>query len=30
MDILESPGNRLTRVSNVKVLEVNLSQLRNN
>ena len=30
MDILESPGNQLTRVSNVKVLEVNLSQLRNN
>ena len=30
LDILESPGNLLTRVSNKKVLEVNLSQLREN
>lgn len=30
LDILESPGNLLTRVSNKKVLEVNLSQLRKN
>ena len=30
LDVLESPGNRLTRVSNKKVLEVNLSQLRKN
>ena len=30
LDILGSPGNLLTRVSNKKVLEVNLSQLRKN
>ena len=30
LDILESPGKLLTRVSNKKVLEVILSQLRKN
>ena len=30
LDVLESPGNRLNRVSNKKVLEVDLSQLRKN